>query len=127
MEYKVKQTNFKHIKSKAPEKPVVVVESYEDGAKEEIEAITSLFKRKSGDERSLKEKNTSTGYWFAVYFADEDQKNEFIKNSGLEKKMDSQYVNGEVFAKVVGVELTKKKIETPKAFRRNKGFDKILM
>jgi hypothetical protein len=128
MEYKVKQPQFKTIKSKAPASPQpTAVESFEHATKEEIEGTVSLFKQRSKDESNLKEKNTSTEFWFAVYFADEEQRNEFLEKAGLLKKMEDQYINGEDFAKAMGIELTKKKIDTPKAFRKNKGFDKLLM
>lgn len=62
----------------------------------------------------------STGYWFAVYFADTEQRNEFVRNAGLDKVMAGQYFNGEQFAEKVGVKITKKKISPPKAFRKHK-------
>lgn len=62
----------------------------------------------------------STGYWFNVYFADTEQRDEFIKNAGLDKLIHGQYFNGEQFAEKLGVKLTKKKIKTPKAFRKHK-------
>lgn len=127
MEYKVKQPQFKTIKSKVKATPPPAIESFEDATKEEIEGVTSLFKQRSKDESNLKQKNTSTEFWFAVYFADEDQRNEFLQKADLLKKMNDQYINGEDSAKAMGVELTKKRIDTPKSFRKNKGFDKLLM
>lgn len=118
-----KKPEFKPIKKQA-EQPIQQA-SFEDQTKEEIEEVVSLFKQRAKDEENEKAKNVNTDYWFAVYFADQEQRDEFLKKVNLLGKMEDQYINGETFASALQVPIAKKKIKTPKPFRKNKGFDSL--
>ena len=102
-------------------------ESFEEAAKEEVSEFLLKFKARAKEEAATKERNCSTSYWFATYFASEDQRDDFLRKLDLLDKMELQYIDGKTFAKAVGVELTPEEITVPKAFRRPAGIDDLIM
>ena len=107
-------------------KPKKTDKSAEVVSSEEISETLSAFKSRAKDEESKKSNNTNSDFWFAVYFADEGQRNEFLKKINSMGLLNDQYINGEEFAKKLGIELTPKKIKKPKPFRRPKGIDDLI-
>lgn len=102
---------------KVQEEPEI---NFEKESRKEISEVHRKLRAATQGEKDHKDRVTSTGFWFAVYFADEEQAQEFIKNAGLTGSNNGQYFNGEKFAKVLGVPLKKKKLDPPKAFRMHK-------
>lgn len=113
---KLQTPTSKKTKKGKPE-PVI---NYEDAAGAEIAGYNKALRETTLKEQKYVKDAVSSGFWFAVYFADTEQRDEFIKNAKIEKKMESQYFNGEQFADALGVKITKKKISPPKAFRKHK-------
>lgn len=98
---------------KYPDEPNI----FED-TKAEVDALANEFKNARQKEKDLKEKNTNAAFWFAVYFQDEEQKNEFFEKTGITKQMTAgQYIDGITFAKQVGIEIVKKEIKPPGKFK----------
>lgn len=95
-------------------------------ASEEISETLSAFKKRANTEASEKSSNTNSEFWFAVYFADEAQRNQFLRKIDGMGLLNDQYINGEALAKKLGVELTPKKIKKPKPFRSPKNIEDII-
>lgn len=102
-------------------------ESFEDAVKEEVSDFLAAFRQRAKDEEAQKAKNVSTDYWFAVYFASQEQRDTFLRALSLIEKMDDQYIDGMTFAKAVGVEIPKEEIIIPKSFRRPADIDDLVM
>jgi hypothetical protein len=83
----------------------------------EIKALRKSMAEGMDKEKLDKSKAVNPNFWFAVYFQDEEQKNEFLKNTGLQDKTKGQFVNGLDLAKAVNIPLTKKSFEIPKKIR----------
>lgn len=94
--------------------------NFEAETKQEINEYHQKLRAQTNAEKDGIDKATSTGFYFCVYFADTEQKDEFIANAGLTGQNIGQYFNGEKFAETLGVKLKKKKIANPKVFRRHK-------
>lgn len=101
--------------------------SFEDATKEEISEVLAAFKQRAADEAAAKEKNISTEYWFAVYFASQEQRDAFLRAVQLLEKLEDQYLDGTVLAKKLGVEIPKEEIKIPKAFRKPAGIDDLIL
>jgi len=102
-------------------------ESFEDATKEEISDVLAAFRQRAKAEESAKAKNVSTDFWFAVYFASQEQRDSFLRAVNLLSKMDDQYINGTDFAKAVGVDIPEEEITIPKSFRRPAGIDDLVL
>lgn len=114
------------ITGKKKSKEPAVKKLAEDVANEEISETLQAFKTRAKDEAAEKANNTSSEFWFAVYFADEDQRNEFLEKIKAFTLLDDQYINGEKLAKRLGIDLTPKKIKKPKPFRMPKGITDLI-
>ncbi len=102
-------------------------ESFEEATKEEIGEVLAAFRARSKEEAAQKAKNVSTDFWFAVYFASEDQRNAFLRAVSLLEKMQDQYIPGDDFAKALGVKIPSEEITIPKAFRRPANIDDLIL
>lgn len=116
LEKKVKQkSKGTHNESlvKYPDEPNIF-----DDTKAEVDALANEFKNARQKEKDRKEQNTNAAFWFAVYFQDEDQKNEFFEKAGIDKTMTAgQYIDGITFAKQIGIEIVKKELKPPGKFK----------
>ena len=113
-------------KNKTPEMP----DSFEDAAGKELSEVLKKFKETAKKEAETRDRNTNTDFWLCVYFADQQQRDEFLALYGLLKKLangNTQYINGNVFAKAIGAEISEKEIPIPKAFRKPIGIDDLIM
>lgn len=109
------------IKKKTPVQPAAPT-NFEQATGNEVKDYQAKLREQTKNEQKHIENATSTGYYFCVYFADKEQRDEFLDNAGLAGANIGQYINGERLAQAVGVPLTKKKIDKPKVFRLNKNF-----
>lgn len=109
-----------------PEAPTLP-ESFEEGTKEEISEVLAAFRQRAKEEEAAKKKNVSTDFWFAVYFASQDQRDAFLRAVDLIKSMDDQYIDGMTFAKALGIEIPQEEINIPKSFRRPADIDDLVM
>ena len=107
--------------------PETLPESFENATKEEISEVLKAFKQRAKEEAEQKAANISTEYWFAVYFASENQRNLFLSAYKLLQKMEDQYISADDFCNALGYPLEKEEINTPKAFRKPAGIDDLIM
>ena len=109
------------------ESAVPMPESFEEGTKEEISEVLSAFRQRAKDEEAAKAKNVSTDFWFAVYFASQEQRDVFLRAVNLVMHLDDQYIDSMTFARAVGVDIPNEEITAPKAFRRPAGIDDLVL
>lgn len=84
----------------------------------EVKALIDYF-NPSNDvdkEKANRMKDNSSRFWFAVYFQDDEQKNEFLQKSGADKLTAGQYINGLELAKLMGIDIQRKESKPPKKF-----------
>lgn len=101
--------------------------NFEAETKAEISEVLKAFKQRAKDEAAAKEQNVSTEYWFAVYFANQDQRDAFLKAVKLLGLLEDQYIDGLTFAKALNVAIPQTEIKTPTSFRRPAGVDELVM
>lgn len=107
-------------------------ESFEEATKAEVSEVLAAFRKRAKEEAAQKEKNTSTDFWFVVYFASQEQRDQFLSALNLIERLerdgvDFQYIDGQMLANAVGVPLAKERLTTPKAFRRPADIDDLVM
>jgi len=103
------------------------VKTLEECSNIELNEYEQAFKEQKKKEQKQIKDATSTGFWFAAYFADVEQCQEFLKNAGLQPLMEGQYIRGDMMAKKMGVNVTKKKMKVPPSFRKHKDFSDMCM
>ena len=86
------------------EKPDLTLEEYEVLAEVKAEDAGKYLSRKMTEHKDRFEKVTSDGYWFAVYFNNDAQKEEFLEKINLEKNC--RYIPGKEFAKKCGITIS---------------------
>lgn len=101
--------------------------SLEEDIKSELNEFQEEFKKNTKAEKKRINDAVSTGFWFCAYFADVGQCREFLEKAGVFNKMEAQYINGEMLADALGIEITKKKITPPPSFKKHKGFSSLVM
>lgn len=111
----------------APPPAPALPDSFEEAVKEETSEFLAAFRKRSRDEEAKKAQNISTEYWFAVYFANQEQRDAFLRKVKLLEMLDDQYIDGQTFADAMGVEIPNVEITTPKAFRSPAGIDDLVM
>lgn len=105
---------------------VVVTGNYENDLKGELSETLRRFKDSASAETNLKSQNTNTEYWFATYFANQEQRDLFLTALGLLDKLKDQYIDGHSLAEAVGIKLPNDPITPPKRFRglgKNQSYD----
>lgn len=110
----------------------VMPESFETATKDEVSEVLAAFRKRAKEEEAQKAKNISTDYWFSVYFASQEQRDQFLSALNLIERLeregsDYQYIDGQTLAEALGLQLKKEKITTPKAFRRPADIDDLVM
>ena len=101
--------------------------SLEEFAEHELNEYEQAYKEAKQKEQKQIKDAISSGYWFAAYFADTEQCQEFLKNAGLQHLMEAQYIRGDMMAEKLGVKVTKKKMKVPPTFKRHKDFTDMCM
>lgn len=102
-------------------------EDLEGAVKGEMSEALRLFKDRAKKEEEEKKKNTSTDYWFAVYFATQDDRDKFLQVYDLVEKLNSQYLSGEDLVEALGTQIQLSKITPPKPFRKPKGIEDLIL
>jgi hypothetical protein len=102
-------------------------EDLEEAVSAEISEALRLFKERAKKEAEEKQKNTSTDYWFAVYFATQEDRDKFLQVYDLIDKLNSQYLSGEELIDALGTPIQLSKITPPKPFRKPKGIEDLTM
>ena len=108
-------------------KQVVLPASFEKAVKEETSEFLEAFRKRAKEEEERKAQNISTEYWFAVYFANQAQRDVFLKKLKLLELLEDQYIDGKTFADAVGVKIPDVEIETPKVFRSPANIGDLIM
>lgn len=94
--------------------------NFEEETSKEYDELSEKFKARAKDESDKKKQNTSTEYWFCAYFANQFQRDEFLKKIGALNDLIDQYIPGDVLAEKLGVDIPYQEITIPKSFRVNK-------
>jgi hypothetical protein len=98
--------------------------SLEDEIKGSLENWRDMAKY----EEQLIRQNTSTDYYFVVYFNNEQQKAEFMDKLKIDDIQESYFINGGKLAKRLNITLTSPSVKTPgkfKSLRQNSGLEFI--
>ena len=98
---------------KHPLDDVVFVNNFEKDAKAELNQAQKAFHQRAEDERKRFELATDTEYWFCVCFQTREQKDEFLRKSGLTAQGD-KYLDGLKVAKKFGVKMDSATVELPR-------------
>jgi len=88
-----------------------------DDTNAEIKTLKKSFQSKLDKEKEAKDKNINPNFWFAVYFQDEDQKNEFLEKSKASAITSGVYIDGLKLAEVLGIKMERKDIKAPGKFK----------
>lgn len=88
-----------------------------DDTDAEMQVLKNAFKSPMDLEREKKEQNTNPNFWFAVYFQNENQKNNFLKNIGADSLTEGLYIDGIEFAKHLGIDIEKEEMKIPGKFK----------
>ena len=83
----------------------------------EINMLKDAFKSKLDRENEMKAKNINPNFWFAVYFQDESQKEEFLKKAKINHLTKGQFINGIEFANEMGIDIKRKDVNIPSKFK----------
>lgn len=102
-------------------------ESFEEETAAELDEAVEYLKRGRKAEAKLKEQNTSTEYWFAVYFATQEQRDFVLNALALFDSLQDQYIGGDDFAKALGVNLPPSGLVRPKPFRKPSNIDDLIL
>lgn len=99
----------------------------EEQAKQELSETLLKFKQRAQEEESTRLQNIGTDYWFAVYFANQNDRDRFLQMFDLFQKLNSQYIDGQSFIDALGVKMELSKITPPKPFRKPKGIEDLIL
>lgn len=102
------------------------VDNYEEAVKTEMSETLKALKDRAKEEERIKQQNINTDFWFAVYFANQEQRDKFLNLIGILNKLEDQYIDAETFASAIGVAIDKQEIKIPKAFRKPKDIDDLV-
>lgn len=105
----------------------VDVDNFEQAANAEVSEHMQAIRDATANSRKSLETQWSTDYYFCAYFADEDQRNEFLQKAGALGLVKDNFINGPALAAALGIELTPKEVTTPKLFAAKKDWFDITM
>jgi hypothetical protein len=109
------------------EEPEEEIENFEKATNEEVSEHMLAIRKATADSRKSLENQWSTDFYFCAFFADEDQRNEFLRKAGALGLVKDNFINGAALAEALGIELTPKEIEVPKLFAAKKDWLDITM
>jgi hypothetical protein len=92
-------------------------------AREELTDIQKQFKEAAKNERQIFIDNTDSEYFVCLGFQNREQKEEFLKTSGL-IKIGDKYLNGIEAAEILGIQLQSRVYKDPK-FNINKKWQNL--
>ena len=99
----------------------------EEQAKQEKSELLLAFQKRAKEEEQTRLQNIGTDYWFAVYFANQNDHDKFLQMFELVEKLNSQYIDGQSFIDALGVNMELSKITPPKPFRKPKGIEDLIL
>lgn len=91
--------------NKAANKDKMTAADFEKQAEEILEENANYLSRKIKEQTDRMNTVTSNGYWFCVYFNNDQQKKEFLRKLGMCET--DMYINGRDFAKRIGQRIEK--------------------
>lgn len=97
----------------------------ESDSEDEMNHVIKEFKASKDAEIKHYDTVTSANYYFAVYFADEAQKNEFIDKVKAREYFDKTetFIAGKDLADLLGIEISDTRIKRQGYFKKGKRFD----
>lgn len=99
----------------------------EEQAKQEKSELLLAFQKRAKEEEQTRLQNIGTDYWFAVYFANQSDRDKFLQVYDLLDKLNSQYLSGEDLVEALETQIELSKITPPKPFRKPKGIEDLIL
>ena len=101
--------------------------NFEAEANEEVTDHMLAIRQATKNSRKSLENQWSTDFYFCAYFADEDQRNEFLRKADALGLVKDNFINGAALAERLGIDLKPKEIEVPKLFAPKKDWLDIIL
>lgn len=97
----------------------------ESDSEDEMNYLAKEFGKQKNKEYLHFKEVTDGRYYFSVYFADNEQMNDFIEKTKIKELFDStgMFIAGKEFAEKIGIELIKKVLKRQGMFKQGKKFD----
>lgn len=102
-------------------------ESLEEEAKAEVTEYQLAIREASANTRKSLEDQWNTDFYFCAFFANQSQRDEFLKKAGALGLIKDNFINGQKLAEILGIYLEPKEITTPKLFAPKKDWLDISM
>lgn len=99
----------------------------EEQARQEKSELLLAFQKRAKEEEQTRLQNIGTDYWFAVYFANQNDRDRFLKVYDLLDKLNSQYLSGEDLVQALETQIELSRITPPKPFRKPKGIEDLIL
>jgi hypothetical protein len=103
------------------------VSNFENEMNDEITDHMKSIREATKNSRKSLENQWSTDFYFCAYFADQAQRDEFLKKIEALNLVKDNFINGAALAECLGISLTPKEIEVPKLFAAKTAWDDITM
>jgi hypothetical protein len=104
-----------------------IPDNFEEATKQEVSEYLLALKERAKKEEARKKEMTDTDYWVAVYFADKEQRDNFLQKVGVLDALVEQYLNGQTLAEALGIDIGSKRAVPPKAFQKPADIGDITM
>lgn len=99
-----------------PEEQAESENTFEKDVNDEVDAHMLAIREATKNTRKSLESQWSTDYYFCAFFADQEQRDEFLRKAGALGLVKDNFINGPKLAELLGIELTEKTIEAPRLF-----------
>lgn len=109
------------------QEPEVEVENFEQAANEEVSQYMLDIREATKKSQKSLENQWNTDFYFCAYFADQEQRDEFLKKAEALGLVKDNFINGAKLAEALGIELENKAIEVPRLFAPKKDWLDITM
>ncbi len=103
------------------------IENFEKAANEEVAEHMLAIREATANTKKSLENQWNTDFYFCAYFADNDQRDEFLRKADALGLVKDNFIDGSLLAEKLGIDLTPKEIEVPKLFNAKKDWFDITM
>lgn len=101
--------------------------NFEQAANEEVTQYMLDIRKATADSKKSLETQWSTDYYFCAYFADQEQRDEFLRAADALGLVKDNFINGQLLAERLGIQLKPKEIEVPRLFAAKKDWLDIIL
>lgn len=103
------------------------IDNFEKAANEEISEHMLSIREATANSRKSLEDQWNTDFYFCAFFADQEQRDEFLQKAKAIDLVKDNFINGAKLAELLGIDLTPKDIKVPKLFAPKKDWFDITM